>query len=159
MLNACRCSYVRTFCSAFPRRRRLPCSRTPSRSAHKSCRGLSEDTAPGLAECRHVITYALQQPPCDAFAAVLRLDIYGTDIRPHVRSVVKIILYNAQPADYLAVAAEHHIPAWDSARREAVIHALKICRQRHTLFLVEPLHRRLNKLRTVTQAYKFILHR
>ena len=112
-----------------------------------------------LAECRHVITYALQQPPCDAFAAVLRLDIYGTDIRPQVRSVVKIVLYNAQPADYLAVAAEHHIPAWDSARREAVIHALKICRQRHTPFLVEPLRRRLNKLRTVTQAYKFISRR
>lgn len=112
-----------------------------------------------LAECRHVITYALQQPPCDAFAAVLRLDIYGTDIRPQVRSVVKIVLYNSQPADYLAVAAEHHIPAWDSARREAVIHALKICRQRHAPFLVEPLRRRLNKLRTVTQAYKFILHR
>ena len=66
---------------------------------------------------------------------------------------------NSQPADYLAVAAEHHIPAWDSARREAVIHALKICRQRHTPFLVEPLRRRLNKLRTVTQAYKFISRR
>ena len=90
----------------------------------------------------------------DAYVQKIRKEMGPASVEGDVEEGVAVNTVEAEELEAKKKAEEE-----ERVRREAVVHALKVCRQRHTPFPVEPLRRRLNKLRTVTQAYKFIFHR
>ena len=86
----------------------------------------------------HIVYRHIEKLTRDSLTAVILLGVYGADIWREVFSLVKIVLYYAESADYsLTVKAE--IPAVFGVAVQVGGHTFEVRLGGHTPFTAEPL--------------------